>query len=86
MPGEQQTKEKKSFFKLSPKRVLIGAILAIITVFLIFVLYLHFNQYTGGYFYINLLGKTYLGKGCKITPTNDIPIFTCEKIFEEVGK
>jgi hypothetical protein len=85
MVEEQQKKEKKSFFKLPP-RILIGTILAIITVFLIFLLYIHFNQYTGGYFYINFLGKTYLGKGCKITPTNDIPIFTCEKIFEEVGK
>jgi len=85
MVEEQQKKEKKSFFKLPP-RILIGTILAIIAVFLIFLLYIHFNQYTGGYFYINFLGKTYLGKGCKITPTNDIPIFTCEKIFEEVGK
>jgi hypothetical protein len=85
MPGEQQIKEKKSLFKLPPKRILIGLILAIIAVFLIFILYLHFNQYTGGYFYINLLGKTYLGKGCNITPTNDIPIFSCEKIFVEVS-
>jgi hypothetical protein len=81
--AEQQQKEKKPFFKIQP-RILIGAILAILAVFLIFVLYLHFNQYAGGYYYINLLGKTYLGKGCRITPTNDIPIFTCEKIFEEV--
>jgi hypothetical protein len=87
MAEEQKPKEKKSFLKFPPKMILIGTILAILAVFLIFFLYLHLNQYTGGYYYIDFLGKTYFGKGCKIiTGQADLPIFTCEKVFEEVSK